>query len=125
MKKIIPVSVFLFALFIMLQSCQKELPQSEVIKEITIDTAITMGTDFYFDLAPLGDEDKIANILEKGNIFSISRLEEETDMLTAIYHYRSNTKGTDRVVLSISENPTGKTMVSKDSTIIYINITSN
>lgn len=124
MKKLVLGPVFLIALFVMMQSCQKDLPQSEVIKEITIDTAITMGTDFYFDLAPYGDEDKIANILEKGNIFSISRLEEETDMLTAIYHYRSNTKGSDHVVLSISQNPTGRDMVSKDSTIIYINIIS-
>jgi hypothetical protein len=46
-------SGFLFALLVMMQSCQKDLPQSEVIKEITIDTAITMGTDFYFDLAPM------------------------------------------------------------------------
>jgi hypothetical protein len=122
MKKILVGTSFLFASFVMLQSCQKDLPQSEVIKEITIDTAITMGTDFYFDLAPYGDEDKIANILEKGNIFSISRLEEETDMLTAIYHYKSDTKGSDHVVLSISQNPTGRNMVSKDSTIIYINL---
>ncbi|MES2374453.1 MAG: hypothetical protein V4557_17890 [Bacteroidota bacterium] len=125
MKKIVIGTGFLVALFIMMQSCQKELPQSEVIKELTIDTAITMGTDFYFDLAPYGDEDKIATILEKGNIFSISRLEEETDMLTAIYHYKSDTKGSDHVVLSISQNPTGRNIVSKDSTIIYINIISN
>jgi hypothetical protein len=123
MKKAVFGSGILFALLVMMQSCQKDLPQSEMIKEITIDTAITMGTDFYFDLAPYGDEDKIANILEKGNIFSISRLEEETDMLTALYHYRSDTKGSDHVVLSISQNPTGRTMVSKDSTIIYINVT--
>jgi hypothetical protein len=125
MKKALLSSGLFFAILVMMQSCQKELPQSEVIKEITIDTAVTMGKDFYFDLAPYGDEDKIANILEKGNIFSISRLEEETDMLTAIYHYKSNTKGSDHVVLSISQNPTGRDMVSRDSTIIYINITSN
>ncbi|MES2332210.1 MAG: hypothetical protein V4539_21555 [Bacteroidota bacterium] len=125
MKKILLSSTLLFGLFVLMQSCQKDLPQSEVIKEITIDTTISVNTDYYFDLAPLGDEDKIATILEKGKSYSISRLEDETDMLTAIYHYKPDAKaaGTDRVVLAISQNPNGRDMVSKDSTIIYINFT--
>gem|GEM_PF-1111454 len=108
-----------------MQSCQKEVPQSEVIKEITIDTTILAGSDYLLNLAPYGNEDAIATILEKGNHFSISELENETDMFSSVYHYASSLKnsGADKVVLSISENPEGKTNCSKDSTIIYINFT--
>lgn len=123
MKKLLSGTGLLFTLLVMMQSCQKELPQSEIIKEVTIDTAIISGADFYFDLSPYADEDRIVTILEKGNNFSISRLEDETDIFTYTYHYRSDTKGSDNVVLSISQNPAGRELCSKDSTIIYLNFT--
>jgi hypothetical protein len=52
-------------------------------------------------------------------------LENVSDMLTSVYHYSASTKstGTDKVVISISENPVEKSKCSKDSTIIYLNLT--
>jgi len=125
MKKFLLAISFSLVVLVGMQSCQKEVPQSEVIKEITIDTTIQAGSDYFLNLAPYGNEDDIATILEKGNNFSISELEDETDMFTSVYHYASSLKspGADKVVLSISENPEGKTNYSKDSTIIYINLT--
>ena len=125
MKKIILSSFCIFVLFVVMQSCQKEVHQSESIKEITIDTTLASGIDYFLNLAPFGDEDDIATILEKGKIFSVSQLENETDMFTSVYHYSASAKtsGTDRIVLSVSENPGGRNKCSKDSTIIYLNLT--
>jgi len=123
MKKNLLGSTLLLVLFVMMQSCQKEI-QSEIIKEVTIDTTITAGSDYLLNLAPYGDEGNIATILDKGNNSSVSELENETDMFTTVYHYKADSKiqGADRVVLSISQNPQGR-QCSKDSTIIYINFT--
>ncbi len=125
MKRITYVFIANCLLLVMISSCQKEIHQSEKIKEITIDTAITTGTDFYFDMTAYGNEGDIASILEKGNHFSISQLENETDMFTTIYHYAPAAKfiGTDSITLAISQNPIGRAACSKDSTIIYLNIT--
>ena len=125
MKKIILTSSFLLMLVVAMQSCMKEVQQSEIIKEITIDTTMQMGTDYQLNLAPYGKEDDIATILEKGNNFSISQLENINDMFTSVYHYASALKnsGKDQVVLSISQNPEGRDVSSKDSTIITINFT--
>lgn len=124
MKKILLSTTFLLSLFVTMQSCHKEIVQSEVIKEITIDTAINSGSDYMLNLTPYGDEGNVATILEPGNNFSISTLENETDMFTTVYHYRSAAKfsGTERITLSISQNPAGR-QCSKDSTIIYLNLT--
>ncbi len=124
MKKFLLGSTLLLALFMMMQSCQKEI-QSEKIKEITIDTTVTAGSDYLLYLAPYGDEGNIATILDKGNNSSVSELENETDMFTTVYHYKTDpkTQGADQVVLSISQNPQGRQACSKDSTIIYINFT--
>lgn len=125
MKKIILTSSFLLMLIVAMQSCMKEVQQSETIKEITIDTTIQTGTDYQLNLAPYGKEDDVATILEKGNNFSISQLENINDMFTSVYHYASALKnsGKDQVVLSISQNPEGRDASSKDSTIITINFT--
>lgn len=124
MKKFLLGSTLLLALFVMMQSCQKEV-QSETIKEVTIDTTVTAGSDYLLNLAPYGDEGNIATILDKGNNSSVSELENETDMFTTVYHYKTDSKaqGADHVVLSISQNPQGRQVCSKDSTIIYINFT--
>ena len=125
MKKILLSSILLFTLFVMMQSCQKDVVQSEKIKEITIDTTITAGSDYLLKLASYGDEGDVATILDKGSNFAVSQVENETDMFTSIYHYRSNAKanGIEQITLSISQNPKGRQSCSKDSTIIYINLT--
>ncbi len=124
MKRIAHVFIASCLLMVMTISCQKEIRQSEKIKEITIDTTITTGTDLYFDMTAYGEEGDMASILEKGNHFSISQLEDETDMFTTIYHYAPAAKyiGTDSITLAISQNPIGRAACSKDSTIIYLNI---
>ena len=124
-KTLLSITASLLILFIM-QSCQKEVHQSEKIKEITIDTTIAAGTTYQLYLAPLGTDDDIANIIQQGSNFSISALTNESDMFTTVYQYSpaAKTSGTtDHVVLSISENPTGRPACSKDSTIIYLNFT--
>ncbi len=125
MKKILLGTALLFVLGQLLPACQKEVKQSEQIKEITIDTTISTTADFRLDLTPYGDEGDIATILNKGTHSAISQLENETDMFTTVYHYSPSAKfsGTDSVVVAISQNPQGRTMVCKDSTIIYINLT--
>ena len=125
MKKLLLTLSFLLILIIAMQSCVKEVHQSEVIKEITIDTTIQANADYLLNLAPYGKDDDVATILQKGNNFSISQLENENDMFTSVYHYApaSKTTGTDQVVLAISQNPDGRNTCSKDSTIITINFT--
>jgi len=123
MKKFLLSSSFLLMLVIAMQSCIKEVHQSEAIKEITIDTTIQVNSDYVLNLAPFGKDDDVATILQKGNNFSISQLENVNDMFTSVYHYvpASKATGTDQVVLSISQNPLIHNACSKDSTIIYIN----
>lgn len=125
MKKILFTLSFFLILVVSMQSCMKEVHQSEIIKEITIDTTIQTGIDFLLNLAPYGEDDDVATILQKGNNFSISQLENINDMFTSVYHYAAALKnsGTDQVVLSISQNPDGRRASSKDSTIITINFT--
>ena len=124
-KTLLSITVSILVLFIM-QSCQKEVYQSEKIKEITIDTTIAVGSTYQLYLAPLGTEDDIANILQQGSNYSVSQLTNETDMFTTVYQYTPASKSsgtTDHVVLSISQNPAGRPACSKDSTIIYLNFT--
>lgn len=124
-KTLLTISLAMLVLFIM-QSCQKEIHQSEKIKEITIDTTIAVGTTYQLYLAPFGTDDDIANIIQQGTNYSMSQLSNETDMFTTIYQYTPSAKTsgtTDHVVLSISENPAGRPACSKDSTIIYLNFT--
>ncbi len=124
-KTLLSITALFVALFIM-QSCQKEVHQSEKIKEITIDTTLAAGTTYQLYLAPLGTDDDIANIIQQGSNFSVSALTNESDMFTTVYQYSPAAKAsgtTDHVVLSISENPAGRPACSKDSTIIYLNFT--
>ncbi len=125
MKKILLSTAFLLALFVTMQSCHKEILQKEMVKDITIDTTIKSGSDYLLNLAPYGDEGYVATILDAGNNFSVSRLENETDMFTTVYHYTPAAKfsGIDYVTLSIKPNPADGQGNSKDSTIIYINLT--
>ena len=126
MKKTLLSITALFLVLFILQSCQKEVHQSEKIKEITIDTTIAAGTTYQLYLAPLGTDDDIANIIQQGSNFTVSSLTNESDMFTTVYQYSpaAKTSGTtDHVVLSISENPAGRPACSKDSTIIYLNFT--
>lgn len=125
MKKFLLGTGLLFVLIHLLPSCQKEVAQSEKIKEITVDTTITAGYDYQLDLSDFGEEGDIATILQKGTHFKISEIENESDMFTSVYHYSPSAKftGTDSVVVSISQNPEGRAVCSKDSTIIYIHLT--
>lgn len=123
MKLILPA--FAVALLLTgLSACHKEVA-TERIKEITIDTTIAAGSAYYLNLAPMGEEDDMASILDKGSLSSVSALENVSDVFTPVYHYSSSesASGTDHVVLAISQNPAGRAMVSKDSTIVYINLT--
>jgi hypothetical protein len=124
MKKYLAIAVLSLSAFVMLQSCRKEMNQSEIIKEITIDTTLLAGSDYDLNLAPYGDDDNIATIIQQANHFSISQLEELSDVFNPVYHYASQEKvsGTDQVVLAISKNP-NNSRCNKDSTIITINFT--
>jgi hypothetical protein len=121
MKTILRSTIFLLALFILMQSCQKELVHREFVKQLTIDTTIAAGTHYYLDLTPYGDEGDEATVTVPGNYFSVSRLEDVTDMFTYIYHYSpadklSDTK--DRVTIFIK-----RYSPEQDSTVIHINFT--
>lgn len=122
MKKYLLHFFYAFCLFVLMQSCTKEIHQSENIKEITIDTTLRAGTDFNLSLAPYGDDDNVADIIQQANHYSLSRLEDLSDVFNPVYHYVSDVKssGPDRVVIAISKNPDCK-RANKDSTIITIN----
>jgi hypothetical protein len=119
MKKIITGVAILLIAFVMLPSCQKEVVQKEVVKEITIDTTISAGANYYLELAPYGDEGDAAHIIETPSFASTSVFENETDMFTYIYHYTaaSDAAGrTDHVTIAVSRT------ACADSTIIYLNL---
>ncbi len=125
MKKYLLSIVCILGTLVMMQSCVKEVQQSEKIKEITIDTTITAGSDYILNLAQYGDDNSVAAILEPGSNFSVSQLENIDDLFTTRYHYSAalKNKGTDKITLSISEDPKSSNGANKDSTIIYINFT--
>ncbi len=124
MKKLLLSAACLLFLFVALQSCKKEVVQTQLVKEITIDTTIHSGSDYYLNLAPYGDEGNVATVVYAGDHFSVSDLENQTDMFTTIYHYTPVSKyvGTDQVTLSIS-NPSCTDRAGKDSVLVYINLT--
>lgn len=121
MKKILLAVSVLTAAIGFLSSCQKEIRDKIMVKEIRIDTTITAGNDYLLDLSSYGREGDYATIVEKGSNASISQLENETDMFTTVYHYKPNAKfsGTDLVTLSIHDNSSCR----KDSTTLYLNLT--
>lgn len=110
----------MFALTSILPSCQKEVQQKQVVKEIKIDTTISAGTDYRLELAEYGEDGDFASIVDKGTNASISELENESDVFTTIYHYkpRATFTGTDLVTLSIHQHE-----CDGDSTVIYLNVT--
>ncbi len=122
MKKNLLPFFYAICLFALMQSCTKEVHQGENIKEITIDTTIRAGADFNLSLAPYGDDDNIADIIQQAHHYSVSRLEDLSDTFNPIYHYVADVKssGPDQVVLAISKNP-GCKRSNRDSTIITIN----
>lgn len=124
MKKIVPVAVFFIFLFVVMQSCKKDVQKNEITTQIRIDTTIVAGTDYQLSLAPYGDDDEIATITQQANDFSISQLENVTDVFNPVYHYVAPSKnsGTEQVVLAITQNPDSR-RCNKDSTIITINFT--
>ena len=106
----------------MMQSCVKEAAkQTEIVKEIVIDTTVTAGSDFVLNLAQYGHENDVATIVEPGKNFTISQLEDVEDVFITNYHYVASQKnsGSDYVTLSIQGNTDG----IKDSVMIYINFT--
>jgi hypothetical protein len=124
MKKFLLSAAFIFSLFVLMESCQKEVHHSEVVKEITIDTTISVGSNYTLNLASFGDEGDVANIIQQGTNYAVSQIDNESDMFTSVYHYVPSSKntGTDQVTISINHNPQGKKNCG-DSTLIYINFT--
>jgi hypothetical protein len=122
MKRLLLTAVILAAVFTGLQSCRKDVVQSENIREITIDTTLSAGTGYELQLAPLGDDDDVVDIIQQAQHFSVSRIENLTDVFNPVYHYETgdNIPGTEQVVLAISKNPASK-HYNRDSTIVYIN----
>jgi hypothetical protein len=122
MKKYLLYTVSALALLCVLPSCHKESVQSENIQEVSIDTTIAAGSDYYLSLAPLGDDDNIVDIIKQGTKYSTSRIENLTDVFNPIYHYAADTNATgpDQVVLAITKNPTCRDY-NKDSTFVCIN----
>ena len=121
MKTILRSTTLLLTLFVLAQSCQKETIRRTYARDLTIDTTIAHGTHYYLDLTPYGDEGDLATVTEPGNYFSVSRLEDVTDMFTYVYHYSpvdklADTK--DRVTISIK-----RYSPEQDSTVIHINFT--
>lgn len=93
--------------------------QKEIVKEVTIDTALTAGTHYFLQLSSYGDEGDYANIIEKPAYASTSKMENETDMFTSVYHYVAAADAvgkTDHVTISVSRT------ACKDSTFIYLNL---
>lgn len=125
MKKMILTPAVILAAFITMQSCQKDVQQqTEMVKEFTIDTTISANTNYTLNLATYGDEGDVATIIEPATHASISTIDNQSDMFTSIYHYTPapKTTGTDEVTISI-KHYNGEHVCSKDSTIIYINLT--
>ncbi len=125
MKKIIVSTLILFIAIIALPSCRKDVVQSEVIKEIIIDTTIQAGSVFQLNLAPVWDTTKMAAIIEQSSNFTVSQIDNSEGTTAPIYRYSSSlpSGSTDKVTLSISDLNDGKRILSKDSTIIYLNLT--
>jgi hypothetical protein len=119
MKKFILSAAIILASFVVLQSCQKEIIQKEIVKEVTIDTTLTAGSHYFLQLASFGDEGDVAHIIEAPSFASKSAIEEETDMFTSVYHYSAAATAagnTDHVTISVSRKH------CTDSTVIYLNL---
>ena len=125
MKKLIFTTLLGFGYMIAMQSCQKEVIQNEIIKELTIDTTISVNSTFNLDLSGVYDPSKVVNIIQQAQHFSISRIDTVEDTNYPYYTYTSSlqSSGSDKIVLSVSNRTDGKTAVRNDSTIIYINLT--
>ena len=125
MKKLFCASLLAIIGLFFLTACQKEVIQSEVIKEIVLDTTIEAGSVFQLNLAPVYSSTKTASIIEQATGFKISEIDFAEDQANPVYHYSSNlpSGGTDKVTIAIANLPTNTGTVSKDSTIIYVNFT--
>ena len=117
------LTVMLLILLIMFHSCRKDVQENGVITKISIDTTITAGSDYELSLIPYGDDDDIATIIQQATNFSISQLEDLSDVFNPVYHYvPAKINGTDKVVLAINKHP-DITQSNRDSTIITIHFT--
>ncbi len=125
MKKPILCTLLCLSATFFLLSCTKEVAQSEVIKEIILDTTIRQGTAFHLDLSTVWNATKKVTIIEQATHFTISEIEPQEGNTSPSYLYTSSLQsgGTDRVTIAISDLDDGKRTVSKDSTIIYVNFT--
>lgn len=126
MKKIVHFFIFCTLVVVALQSCKKDVvQQTETIKEIIIDTAIQAGSSFQLKLAPVWDSTKMVTIIQQANSFTISQLDSPESNTAPVYTYASSLQsgGTDQVTLAVSDLNDGKRVLSKDSTIIYVNFT--
>ena len=127
MKKLFCASLFVVTGIFFFSSCKKEVIQSEIIKEISIDTTIEAGSVFELSLAPVYSSKNTASIIEQASNFTISSINFPEDGSAPTYQYQSNqlAGGTDKVTIAIAAKNTGQSIVSKDSTIIYVNLTIN
>ena len=125
MKKLIITTLLGAGYMIVMQSCQKEVIQSEIIKELTIDTTISVNSIFNLDLSGVYDPSKVVNIIQQAQHFTVSRIDTVEDTTSPYYTYTSSLQsgGTDKVTLSVSNRADGKSAYRNDSTIIYINLT--
>jgi len=114
-----------FACIIAFVSCRKEVIQTEQIKEVMIDAEVAVNSTYNFDLSPYCNAFQKVTIIEQASHFSVSRIDSVEDTISPYYTYTSSLKsnGTDKVTLAVSDLDDGRRTCSKDSTIIYINLT--
>jgi hypothetical protein len=115
MKKIVVASM---------ASCRKNIDHES--KQVHIDTVLTSGTEYTFDLKSFGDADDVATIIKQASNFTTSEITNTTTTFAPVYHYAASTSKTDvsdQVILSISEgnNGQGNCQHHNHSTNITIN----
>ncbi len=123
--KLLYSAIVCMVCLIAMQSCQKEVIQSEKIKELTIDTTISYNSTYYLDLSPYCTTSQMVTIIDQAKHFSVSRIDSVEETTSPYYTYATSLKntGTDKITLAISDLDDGRRILSKDSTIIYINLT--
>lgn len=110
--------ILLILSIILLASCQKDVHRKQVVKEATVNASVTAGTDYILSLSDYGDEGDVAKITEQPLYAATSKMENETDMFTTVYHYASNPSAagkTEKITITINH-------YDGDSSMIYLNL---
>lgn len=109
---LVSIAAFLFV------SCQKEVAKSQKVQEISIHTTVAAGNDYLLELLPYGDEGDVAKITDKPQFAAVSKIENESEMFTSIYHYVSSKTAagkTEHITITIQH-------YNGDVTLIYLDI---